>query len=419
MSGVRNSNWGNGYTLTTLPEFIKSRNPDVKLIKYSNPHQRRNDVAAEQWIRDKLSREKGGGGNDDWWMRDAANNRIFGGAGASKTNQWRINPTLRTTPDARGFRHPQWFARYWHAAPTDSGDWVAPAGSSKGYGLKGGDWDGVFGVDQYITKNHGEGNIDYDNDGSNDDVWSSTVRGWVMEGQKAYRDAWYALEPKFLFFGNVLHMLGENETIPASFFGTYDGVLVQDITKLYEPRAGDGWGKMMAAYRRALALTKGPKIAMFHSNIGDWKLKYPSVNYSNYRWNRYGLTSCLMDNGYYAVMIEDGPPELDWFDEFDGGELDMVGYLGQAMDPPQTSAWSQGVYRREFYNGLVLVNPKGNGARTVNVGEGWKKIVGRQDPKHNDGQSVTSITLDEQDGIILLRENAMARPQPPQLHSVE
>jgi hypothetical protein len=158
---------------------------------------------------------------------------------------------------------------------------------------------------------------------------------------------------------------------------------------------------------------------MFHSNIGDWKLKYPSVNYSNYRWNRYGLTSCLMDNGYYAVMIEDGPPELDWFDEFDGGELDMVGYLGQAMDPPQTSAWSQGVYRREFYNGLVLVNPKGNGARTVNVGEGWKKIVGRQDPKHNDGQSVTSITLDEQDGIILLRENAMARPQPPQLHSVE
>jgi hypothetical protein len=31
----------------------------------------------------------------------------------------------------------------------------------------------------------------------------------------------------------------------------------------------------------------------------------------------------------------------------------------------------------------------------------------------------TPITLDEQDGIILLRENAMARPQPPQLHSVE
>jgi hypothetical protein len=77
--------------------------------------------------------------------------------------------------------------------------------------------------------------------------------------------------------------------------------------------------------------------------------------------------------------------------------------------------WSQGVYRREFDNGLVLVNPKGNGTRTVNVGSGWKRIKGSQDPTHNTGQSVTSITLEAQDGIILLREGAISRPSPPEL----
>jgi hypothetical protein len=61
------------------------------------------------------------------------------------------------------------------------------------------------------------------------------------------------------------------------------------------------------------------------------------------------------------------------------------------------------VYRREFDKGLVLVNPRGNGTRTVNVGSGWKRIDGSQDRNVNNGQNTSSVTLKEQDGIILLR----------------
>jgi hypothetical protein len=94
------------------------------------------------------------------------------------------------------------------------------------------------------------------------------------------------------------------------------------------------------------------------------------------------------------------------FDEFYGGKThtaSKLGYLGQPKGPPQTNAWSQGVYRREFDKGLVLVNPKGNGTKTVNVGSGWRRIDGSQDRNHNNGQSAASVTLKEQDGIILLR----------------
>ena len=83
-----------------------------------------------------------------------------------------------------------------------------------------------------------------------------------------------------------------------------------------------------------------------------------------------------------------------------------LGYLDYPRNSPQTSAWSQGVYRREFDKGLVLVNPKGNGTKTVNVGSGWRRIDGSQDRTVNNGQNASSVTLKAEDGIILLRASS-------------
>ena len=54
----------------------------------------------------------------------------------------------------------------------------------------------------------------------------------------------------------------------------------------------------------------------------------------------------------------------------------------------------------EFQNGVVLWNPKGNGAKTVNVAAlvspagrtGLKHIAGKQDPAVNNGRVVTTVT---------------------------
>jgi hypothetical protein len=176
--------------------------------------------------------------------------------------------------------------------------------------------------------------------------------------------------------------------------------MIQDITRVDGQKGG--WPKMMKSYRRGMNLADNPKIVIFHNKIKDLLDRNSDMNVL--QANRYGLTSALMDNGYYAVFApSDLHPE---YDEFYGGKVhaaSKLGYLGYPRNPPQTKAWSNGVYRREFDKGLVLVNPKGNGTRTVNVGSSWKRIAGGQDPKHNNGQSTSSVTLREQDGIILLR----------------
>jgi hypothetical protein len=95
-----------------------------------------------------------------------------------------------------------------------------------------------------------------------------------------------------------------------------------------------------------------------------------------------------------------------WFDEFDAK-------LGQAQAIP-TAAWKQGVWRRDFDNGIVLVNPKGNGNQTVTLETSYVKLQGTQDPAINNGQTVTTVTLKDRDGIILMRKNPVKRPAAPQ-----
>jgi hypothetical protein len=65
---------------------------------------------------------------------------------------------------------------------------------------------------------------------------------------------------------------------------------------------------------------------------------------------------------------------------------------------------------REFQYGVVLWNPKGNGARSVNVSglvspsghTGLKHLAGSQNPALNNGAAVSWVTLHDRDGLILL-----------------
>ena len=92
------------------------------------------------------------------------------------------------------------------------------------------------------------------------------------------------------------------------------------------------------------------------------------------------------------------------------GEGYLGNQVGTAAGNPQTTSWSNGVWKREFQGGVVLWNPKGSGTRTVNVSglvspsghAGLKHILGTQNPSLNNGYSVTSVTLRDRDGLILL-----------------
>jgi hypothetical protein len=54
---------------------------------------------------------------------------------------------------------------------------------------------------------------------------------------------------------------------------------------------------------------------------------------------------------------------------------------------------------------MILLNPKGNGARTIDLGGTYEKIAGRagySDTSVNNGAAVTSVTLQDRDGLVLL-----------------
>lgn len=59
------------------------------------------------------------------------------------------------------------------------------------------------------------------------------------------------------------------------------------------------------------------------------------------------------------------------------------------------------VYRRDFQNGLVLVNPSDQSLQ-VPVGAGFKRILGTIDPLTNDGSTVTTVTVPANDAIFLI-----------------
>lgn len=177
------------------------------------------------------------------------------------------------------------------------------------------------------------------------------------------------------------------------------GVMESIIGQSYSYES-QGWTVMMNAYRTVMATTAAP----------DYQIFEQDGSASDYQGMRYGLTSCLMDNAFYYFNVSGagGGSAITWFDEFDAS-------LGAATSSPPTTAWQNGVYRRDFQNGIALVNPKGNGPKTVTLETTYKHLSGTQAPSINNGQSVTTVTLNDRDGVILLRGTPQAVPDAPTL----
>jgi len=172
----------------------------------------------------------------------------------------------------------------------------------------------------------------------------------------------------------------------------------------WSPESWGGWSTMMAWYRKALRAVAEPKLVVFHQGGDSRDLKT----------FRYGFSSSLMDDGFYNFSDDrlGGYRDVIWFDEYDLK-------LGRATSAPPLQAWQKGVFRRDFENGIALVNPKGNGPVEVELEEDFLKLVGSQDPAVNSGQTVRRVRLEDRDGILLQRLRTKVRPLPPFSLSVE
>lgn len=344
-------------SIEAVVQAIKQRNPATLIGQYTILSETQDSIdrtSADTDRGKKLDRE-------GWWLLNANKKRV---QWTDKYKAFEANITQWTKPDEKGLRYPEWVAHrdygiYFRTIPGFD-IWYFDNALSKP-AVKSADWNG---------------------DGQNDSIDDPEVgrahrQGHVTEWQQALM-----LRPDIHLMGNATDLSSDE------FSGKLHGAFLEAlIGASWSMERWQGWDAVMKRYRSAMKYTAEPHIVGF--NVHGKK--------DDYQRMRYGLASCLLDDGYFSYTDERvGYSSVVWFDEYD---VD----LGMPIEPPIITPRHDGVYSRKFEHGLVLVNP-GLLPKTMTIEPGYRRIKGQQAPNINGGTRATSITLSGKDGIVLLRD---------------
>lgn len=303
---------------------------------------------------------------EGWWLRDTRGNRK---QWTPNFRAWDINITEWAKPDGNGERYPEWLAKkdyetFFKSVP-EFDLWYFDLAISRP-AVEAADWDG---------------------DGRDDSKNDPRIAAAYRRAQVAHWEAARRLHPTALFIGN------SDDVSSPEYSGKLQGVFMEAVIgKSYSTERWKGWEGVMTRYRSAMRHTAAPHIVGF--NVHGKKDDYQRL--------RYGLTSCLLDDGYFTYTDEEvGYRSVPWFDEYEAD-------LGMPVESPVMAPGSDGIYRRRFERGMVLVNP-GALSKNVAIESGYRRINGQQAPTVNDGTPVTSISLQGKDGIILIKDGVTKR----------
>ncbi len=370
-----------GAPLEASLKKIKALNPNTLIFGYVNAFELPDTVSSDAWnaLREKLNSER-------WWLY------AHGTSGTAVRSNFgpkfgSINISLNTRPDSSGNRSIEWMTKFYV-------DNLAKPNPSM---------DGFF-TDNVVWRPRIDG--DWNLDGTADAETDPKSAAWVRQGYARYFTLLNQMLPDKMQIANI--DWGRREAVYPELKGLPKGGLMEGlIGKSYSVEGWAGWNGLLAWYRKTMTAVSDPKLVIFNQS-GD-------IN--DFKSLRYGMATCLMDDGYFAFNeLSKGYSGVAWFDEFDAK-------LGQATSEPPTSDWQKGVYRRDFQNGIALVNPKGNGTVTVTLEGDFRRLSGAREHTVNNGQVVRSVTLSDRDGIILMRTSAPvaapAKPAAPQSVVVE
>lgn len=170
---------------------------------------------------------------------------------------------------------------------------------------------------------------------------------------------------------------------------------------------GYGWLAVLQSYNAEMDFCLAPKHLMF--------VAYPATT-TSYQQMRYYLTTGLMDDGYVCLAVANSyiASNYIWWDEYGGNPGTNIpkGWLGYPLGARPAAPAINGVWLREFTNGVVACNPKGNGPQTLTATQiaatlGHSVTLsffkGVQNPSFNTGAAFASVNLADGDGVLLLK----------------
>jgi len=150
-------------------------------------------------------------------------------------------------------------------------------------------------------------------------------------------------------------------------------------------------GRMMENFPQANEGSWADNEKKYLNNNLGYSPKYFIVNRTTYNVGlatdyasmRFGLTSTLLGDGYFSFDTGDwSHTNTWWYDEYEVYLGNSLGIIRNVLD--NTTEIKTGVYRRDFQNGIVLVNSTAS-AQTIKLNGEYEAIKGTQDTLTNNG----------------------------------
>ncbi|MEI7620145.1 MAG: putative glycoside hydrolase [Candidatus Falkowbacteria bacterium] len=337
-----------------LLKRIRQLNPSVTILAYVSSQEIRHDTAIhpEVTLRQKMFARL----PESWYLRDNNNFKI-----SFWDKTWMINIT-GSAPLDKGERFNDYLPRFIDEEILSTGL-----------------WDGIFFDNLWDSINWlNNGNVDIDNDGQIE---------LAAELNNTWQDGVKKILSKTRARVGYDYILMANSSSFKDYQPYLNGRMFEDFPSPYEQ---DGtWQGNINSYQEIKNYNVKPNIYIFNST------NTPKDNYSKMR---YGLASSLLFNDVYFSfdnsVYDHG--QTWWYDEYDFS-------LGLALNSAYKLDYDkniQNVWRRDFANGMVLVN-NSLSEQTFDIESGYRKLYGRQDSVVNSGGELTRVTIGPRDALVL------------------
>jgi hypothetical protein len=255
--------------------------------------------------------------------------------------------------------------------------------------LSSGLWDGVFydNVWPNITW-FNSGNLDVKNSGQLETA-AQIDKDWLAGNQELLSKS------QTLFGGKYLIVVNGHDC--PQYEPYINGIMMENFPPPWED-SGTWKGAMKTYFDNKNFLT--PYIGIINGNTSNtWAP-------DNYHKMRFYLGSTLLGDAYFSFDYGDqNHQQTWWYDEYQVA-------LGTAVSAPinildkDDRAFQNGLWRRDFTNGIVVVNSTNQTQNYSLSDEIFSKINGSQDTIVNNGSRVNFVSIAAQDAIILMGDLA-------------